>query len=433
MNDIMIRGGQIPQRAEAVDLHVRDGVIQSIAPAGLEISASQSTAVTIDASGCLILPAFVDLHTHTREPGKPHAETAVTASAAAAAGGYAVIHAMANTVPVADTVDAVLGVWKRGREIGIVDIRPVGAVTKGLQGEELAPISAMHATQAAPVVFSDDGQCVARADVMRSALQAVAGFGGVIAQHAQDPNLTAGAQANDGEPARRMGLKGWPVVAESAIVARDVLLAADTGARLHVCHVSAAQTVDVLRWAKARGIAVTAEVTPHHLLLTDDQVLTANPVFKVNPPLRTERDVQAVREALADGTIDAVATDHAPHEDEHKSCAWNEAAMGMLGLETALAVVWQTMVQTGLIDVPRLVDIMSTTPAAIGCVQAPRIEVGASAQFTVIDPRSTWIVNGADLRSLSHNTPFSGLELPVRVAATIHNGALTHHIERSGA
>ncbi|NBO46697.1 MAG: dihydroorotase, partial [Actinobacteria bacterium] len=344
-----------------------------------------------------------------------------------------VIHAMANTLPVTDTAEKVMAVWNRGRELGVVDIRPIGAVTKGLGGAELAPIAAMHDTEAAPMVFSDDGHCVSRADLMRTALRTVAEFGGVIAQHAQDPDLTSGAQANEGEPAKRMGFKGWPVVAESAIVARDVLLAADTGARLHVCHVSAAQTVEVLRWAKSRGIDVTAEVTPHHLLLTDDLILSGDPVFKVNPPLRSAHDVHAVREALADGTIDAVATDHAPHEDEHKSCAWSAAAMGMLGLETAFAIVWQVMVESGLIKHSRLIDIMSTAPARIGGVVAPKIEIDAPANLVVIDPHARWQVDSNALHSLSNNTPFLGRNLPVRVVATLHNGRLTHQTERSEA
>lgn len=433
MADITIRGVEIVGRSGPMDVHVANGVITNIVPTGFQQVNPAATTHIIDGTNCLALPAFIDLHTHTREPGKPRAETAATASAAAAAGGYCAIHAMANTLPVTDTPDAVMAVWNRGRELGIVDIRPVGAITKDLSGTDIAPIAAMHDTAAAPMLFSDDGHCVSRSDLMRAALQVVAEFGGVIAQHAQDPDLTSGAQANEGEPAKRMGLKGWPVVAESAIVARDVLLAADTEARLHVCHVSAAQTVDVLRWAKARGIAVTAEVTPHHLLLHDDLILSGDPVFKVNPPLRSTHDVHAVREALADGTIDAVATDHAPHEAEHKSCAWSDAAMGMLGLETALAVVWQVMVDTGLIDHSRLIDIMSAAPARIGGMVAPRVEVGDPGNLAVIDPHAQWQVDSKNLQSLSNNTPYLGRNLPARVVATLHNGHITHQTERSGA
>jgi len=433
--ELLFAGASMVGQTNPVDVRVIDGVIASITPAAHEgdaASVGTGHETVFDATDCLIVPAFVDLHTHTREPGKPKAETAASASATAAAGGYCVIHAMANTTPVTDSPERIMAVWQRGRDVATVNLRPVGAVTLDLAGEELAPIEAMHDTAAAPTVFSDDGHCVARADVMRAALRAVKNFDGVIAQHAQEPTLTAGAQANEGDAARRMGLSGWPAVAEAAIVARDVLLAADTGARLHVCHVSTAATVDVLRWAKDRGIPVTAEVTPHHLILTDDSVLSANPVYKVNPPLRSAADVHAVRAALADGTIDAVATDHAPHEAEHKQCAWADAAMGMIGLETALAVVWKSMIDTGLMDMQRLVEVMSTAPARIGRVSAPDLALGSTAQIAVIDPDQAWSVEGVATQSLSSNTPFGGHVLPVRVVATVFGEMFTHRVERSG-
>lgn len=426
---LVVVGAQLAGSPETVDIHIDAGLITAITPsrAGLTPPGAQ----VLHADGALALPSFIDLHTHTRDPGKPQAETVHSAGRAAAAGGYGVLHAMANTTPVTDNPETVMGVWQRGRDAALADIRPVGAITIGLQGERLAPIAAMHDTPAAPVLFSDDGHCVTRADLMRAALREVAAFDGVIAQHAQEATLTAGAQAHEGDPARRMGLPGWPAVAESVIVARDVLLAADTGARLHVCHVSTAQTVEVLRWAKARGIAVTAEVTPHHLLLTDEFIATADPVYKVNPPLRPATDVHAVREALADGTIDVVATDHAPHEDSAKSCAWQDAAMGMLGLETALAVVWQTMVGTGLIGIDRLVEVMSAAGARIARLPEPHVSVGAAARLALVAPDSPWVVDADALHSLSRNTPFTGLSMPVRVLATVHDGRITHAHERS--
>ena len=427
--ELVLAGAQLPGSPERVDIRVENGLIAAISPAQPRTAPAGGRVLRAD--GALALPAFIDLHTHTRDPGKPQAETVHSAVRAAAAGGYAVLHAMANTAPVTDTPQAVMEVWQRGQDAALADIRPVGAVTVGLQGERLAPISAMHQTPAAPVLFSDDGHCVTRADLMRAALREVAVFDGVIAQHAQEATLTAGAQAHEGDPARRMGLPGWPAVAESVIVARDVLLAADTGARLHVCHVSTAQTVDVLRWAKARGIPVTAEVTPHHLILTDDLVETADPVYKVNPPLRPASDVRAVREALADGTIDVVATDHAPHEDSAKSCSWQEAAMGMLGLETSLAVVWQTMVSTGLIGIDRLVEVMSSAAAAIARIPAPQVSVGAPARLALVAPDAAWVVERDALNSLSRNTPFAGMAMPVRVLATVYDGRITHEHERS--
>lgn len=409
---------------EAVDITVADGRIAAISPSDRDPHSGAGAEAAWDGAGLVALPAFVDLHTHIREPGKEAAETSDSASRSALAGGYCVIHAMANTTPVADSPAAVESVWRRGREVGLVGIRPVGAVTMGLSGAQLAPIAQMHDTEAAPTVFSDDGHCVERADLMRAALRAVRRFDGVIAQHAQESTLTAGAQMNEGDVAVRLGLPGWPAVAESAMVARDVMLAADTDARLHVCHVSSAQTVAVLRWAKSRGVRVTAEVTPHHLLLTDEQAATGDAVYKVNPPLRSRADVEAVREALADGTIDVVATDHAPHEASHKSCAWSDAAMGMVGLETAFSIVHEVMVASGLMGWDRLVAAMSTVPADIGSVRAPEISLGAPADFVLVDPAAVWSVEPAAMQSLSRNTPFAGRALLGSVVMNVRDGQI---------
>jgi dihydroorotase len=394
----------------------------------VQIGANLSGDQTIDADGLVLLPGLVDLHTHLREPGREDTETIATGSAAAARGGFTAVHAMANTDPVADTAEIVEQVWQRGRRAGLVEVRPVGAVSKALAGETLAELGSMARSAAAVRVFSDDGRCVHDARLMRRALEYVKPFDGVIAQHAQDPRLAdAAACAHEGPLSGRLGLPGWPAVAEESIVARDVMLAEHTGSRLHVCHVSSAGTVEVLRWAKARGIAVTAEVTPHHLLLTCDVLEGYDPLYKVNPPLRPAEDVAALRQGLADGTIDAVATDHAPHAAHDKDHAFADAAFGMLGLETALGVVALTMVETGLLDWPGVADRMSVRPAAIGRVpgQGGAIAAGAPANLTLVDPAGSWTVDPAALASRSRNTPFAGRELPARVVATVFRGRLT--------
>ncbi|MCW2656456.1 MAG: dihydroorotase [Jatrophihabitans sp.] len=413
--------GAAPLGAKPIDVLIDDGVIVSI---GRGLTGDRD----IDAAGLVLLPGFVDLHTHLREPGREDAETIATGSAAAALGGFTAVHAMANTTPVADSAEIVEQVARRGAQVGLVDVRPVGAVSKGLDGETLAEIGNMARSAAAVRVFSDDGRCVHDSRLMRRALEYVKPFGGVIAQHAQDPRLADHAAcAHEGELSGRLGLAGWPAVAEESIIARDVMLAEHTGSRLHVCHVSTAGSVEVIRWAKARGIAVTAEVTPHHLLLTCDVLSGYDPVYKVNPPLRPAADVEALRAGLADGTIDAVATDHAPHAAHDKDHAFGDAAFGMLGLETALGVVAETMVGTGLLDWAGVADRMSTRPAAIGRVagQGAALEVGAPANLTLVDPAAAWTVDPAGLASKGRNTPFAGRSLPATVVATLLRGHVT--------
>ena len=404
------------------DIGIAGGVITAIG-SGL----ATGNAQVIDATGLIALPGLVDLHTHLREPGREDAETVETGTAAAALGGYTAVHAMANTEPVADTAGVVEQVWRLGREAGHADVQPVGAVTVGLVGKQLAELGAMADSAARVRVFSDDGKCVADPLLMRRALEYVKAFDGVIAQHAQDPRLTEGAQLNEGEMSGRLGLAGWPGVAEEGIVARDCLLAAHVGSALHICHVSTAGSVEIIRWAKSKGWLVTAEVTPHHLLLTDELAVGYDPVFKVNPPLRTAADVAELRRALADGTIDCVATDHAPHPVEAKETEWAEAAWGMTGLETALRVVQLAMVDTGLLDWDGIADRMSLRPARIGRLAkhgAP-LAAGGPANITLYDPaapREAVSRNGA---SKSRNTPFAGMELPGRVVATFLRGTPT--------
>jgi dihydroorotase len=411
---------------EPTDLLLEDGVVAGI---GRDLSADGAEVVDArtEDGGLIALPGLVDLHTHLREPGREDAETVETGTQAAALGGFTAVHAMANTDPVADTAGVVEQVWRLGREAGHCDVFPVGAVTVGLAGERLAELGAMADSAARVRVFSDDGRCVSDAVLMRRALEYVKAFDGVVAQHAQEPRLTEDAQMNEGELSGRLGLRGWPAVAEEAIIARDCLLTAHVGSRLHVCHVSTAGSVEIVRWAKSKGWNVTAEACPHHLLLTDELAATYDPIYKVNPPLRSAADVEALREGLADGTIDVVATDHAPHPHEDKDCEWQAAAFGMLGLETALSVVQQTMVDTGLIDWAGVADRMSTTPAAIGRLaeHGRPIAVGEPANVVLYDASFSQVVDSTGLASLSRNTPYVGRELPGRVVATFLRGRPT--------
>jgi dihydroorotase len=409
----LIKGVSLLGDAPA-DLVIRDGVIAG--PGG-------RTDEVIDAAGLVALPGLVDLHTHLREPGREDAETVETGSRAAATGGYTAVCAMANTSPVADTAGVVEQVWRLGREAGLVDVQPIGAVTVGLAGQQLAELGAMATSAAKVRIFSDDGNCVADPRLMRRALEYVKAFDGVIAQHAEEPRLTEGAQMHEGEVSTRLGLTGWPAVAEEAIIARDVLLAEHVGSRLHVCHVSTAGSVEVLRHAKARGVRVTAEVTPHHLLLTDELAAGYDPVFKVNPPLRTAADVRALREALIEGVIDIVATDHAPHAVEDKECEWAYARPGMVGLETALPVVLHVLGEQWDLIAER----MSRTPARIAGLNGHGndLSAGSPANLTLVDPAARRVVDPAELAGRSRNTPYAGTTLPGRIVATFLRGEPT--------
>ncbi len=419
--DLLIRGARPYGAGEPVDLLVRDGVVAEI---GTGLS---GPGEVLDAGGLVLLPGFVDLHTHLREPGGEESETVETGSAAAALGGYTAVFAMPNTDPVADSAVVVEHVRRRGEEVGLVDVHPVGAVTVGLGGERMAELGTMAASRARVRVFSDDGRCVSDPVVMRRALEYASSLDAVIAQHAEDHRLTAGAQAHEGAVAARLGLAGWPAAAEETIVARDCALARDAGARLHVCHVSSARTVAVLRAAKAAGVRVSAEVTPHHLLLTDAALTGYDPVHKVNPPLRTGDDAAAMRAALAEGVLDVVATDHAPHAPQYKDTEWAAARPGMLGLQTALSVVVRACVEPGLLGWRDVARVLSERPAEIGGLadQGRPVAVGEPATFALVDPDGMWTVRGAALASRASNTPYEGMRLPATVAATVLRGRIT--------
>ena len=411
---------------DPTDILVEDERVTEVG-AGLTAEGAEIVDAATADGGLIALPGLVDLHTHLREPGREDAETVDTGTQAAALGGFTAVHAMANTDPAADTAGVVEQVWRLGREAGHCDVFPVGAVTVGLEGERLAELGAMADSAARVRVFSDDGRCVSDAVLMRRALEYVKAFDGVVAQHAQEPRLTEDAQMNEGELSGRLGLRGWPAVAEEAIIARDCLLAAHVDSRLHVCHVSTAGSVEIVRWAKSKGWNVTAEACPHHLLLTDEKALTYDPIYKVNPPLRSAADVEALRVGLADGTIDVVATDHAPHPHEDKDCEWQAAAFGMLGLETALSIVQATMVDTGLLDWAGVAERMSSKPAEIGRLSGHGrpIAAGEPASFVLYDASATRVVDPTETASLSRNTPYAGMELPGRVVATFLRGRPT--------
>lgn len=424
--------GARPYGGDPQSMLLSEGVILALGPeaeqkaAELQAGGKETDGglQRIDATGLIALPGMVDLHTHLREPGREDAETVETGSRAAALGGFTAVHAMANSDPVADTAGVVEQVHRLGLESGWTEVHPVGAVTTGLAGERLAELGAMAESEAQVRMFSDDGMCVHNPVLMRRALEYVKVFGGFIAQHAQEPLLTEGAQMHEGCVSAELGLPGWPAVAEEAIIARDVLLAEHVGSRLHICHVSTRGSVEIIRWAKARGVQVTAEVTPHHLILTDEHVRSYDPVYKVNPPLRTAEDVHALREALAEGVIDVVGTDHAPHPIEAKECEWVQAAMGMTGLETALPVLQMTMVETGLMSWERFAEVTSARPAEMAghCGQGRPLAPGEPATLILVDSEARRTVDPAQHATKGRNSPFRGLELPGQVRATFLHG-----------
>ncbi|WP_326834596.1 dihydroorotase [Amycolatopsis rhabdoformis] len=420
LGDLVLTGAA-PFGGAPVDLVLSAGRIAAVFPAGTAAGPSP-----VDGRGLVLLPAFVDLHTHLREPGGEDAETIATGTAAAAHGGYSDVFAMANCSPVTDTPERVRHVLDLAERTASCRVHAVGAITEGLAGQRLAPLDELAAAGAR--MFSDDGRCVDDPVLVRDALAAGLRTGAVVAQHAQCGRLAGEGQINAGPAAERTGLPPWPATGEETVVARDLVLAADAGAALHVCHVSTARTVALVRWAKEQGWPVTAEVTPHHLLLTDAEAASEDTRFKVNPPLRSPADVRALRAALIDGTIDAVATDHAPHTAAAKAADWCGAPFGMTGLETALAVVAEVLHTARGVDWALLAQRMSQAPARIGGISAIAgrpIAVGEPATFTLVDPLARWTVDPADTAGRSHNTPFGGLSFTHRPVATVVDGHVT--------
>lgn len=421
-NPLLIKNIRLYGEGEPTNVLIRGGVIDAIGP---EVQAED--AETIDGGGNVLLPGLVDMHVHLREPGREDTETIESGSKAAAKGGFTAVFTMANTTPVTDQPIIAESVWAKSQALGLCDVHPVGSITKGLEGKSLTEFGMMARSDAKVRMFSDDGKCVQNPQLMRRALEYAKGMDVLLAQHAEDDRMTGGSSAHEGENAARLGLRGWPRVAEESIVARDALLARDYGNRVHICHASAQGTVELVQWAKEHDIPLTAEVTPHHLLMTDDKLRTYDGLFRVNPPLREQRDTEALRQALLDGTIDCVATDHAPHGSEDKCVEFENARPGMLGLESSLAVIAKLFVETGLADWRFIARVMSERPAEITRLpgHGRPLEVGEPANLTIVDPQHHWVSDSAQLASKSQNNPYAGEEFGARVTHTILRGSVT--------
>jgi dihydroorotase len=420
---VLFRGARLVDpasgRDEGVDVLVTDGQV-----AGMGREASPTGATVLDCAGLILAPGLVDLHTHLREPGREDKETVETGSRAAAMGGFTAITAMANTEPVADNAAVIQEVLALAEKAGLCDVFPVGAVTRGLEGESLSDIGEM--ATAGVRMFSDDGKCVQRARVLRMALEYANAFDVIIAQHCEEESLAEGAQMHEGYYSSVLGLAGQPREAEEAIVARDLQLARLTRGRLHICHLSSAGSVELVRRARAEGLRVTAEATPHHLALTDEDLSGYDTNLKVNPPIRSEDDREALRAGIRDGTIDAVATDHAPHAVEEKEQEFDRAPPGTIGLETALAVSLTELVHSGAVPLVRVLEALSTAPARIlrAAGQGGPVEPGADANLVAFDPEAEWVVE-APFASKSRNSAFIGRTVRGRVVHTMSRGELT--------
>ena len=422
MSELLLAGGRvIDETGERIaDVRVVDDVIAEVGPA-LDASAG---ALVLDAGGCIVAPGLVDIQVHFRDPGREDAETIETGARAAALGGCTAVVCMPNTEPPLDDAAVVQSVLERGRQAACA-VFAAGCITKGRRGEELAPMGELY--DLGVRVFTDDGDCVADARVMRGAFEYLSALpGSVLAQHAEDPALVTGGHMHEGAWSARLGIPGRPAEAESSIVARDLALAKLTGGRYHVLHVSSGQTVALIRAAKADGVRVTAECTPQHLVLTDAACAGFDPVFKMNPPLREQADVDALRAGLLDGTIDAIATDHAPHAPETKAAPFEEAPPGMLGVETALAVVLTTLVEPGFLSISDALGALSWRPARVSALDVHGhgrpVASGQAANICVIDPAKRWVVDSTRLASRSTNSPWNEWKLTGKVRHTILNG-----------
>ena len=424
-NAVLLKGVLIYGEGEPQDVLLSDGVIAKI---GADLSTeAPAEAEVLDLSGQVLLPGLVDMHVHLREPGREDTETIASGSAAAAKGGFTAVFTMANTSPVMDDPAIAESVWYKGQNTNLCDVHPVGSISKGLEGKELTEFGMMADSDAKVRMFSDDGKCVDDPRLMRRAIEYSRGMDVLLAQHCEEPRLTEGAVAHEGETAARLGLRGWPRVAEESIVARDALMARDYGGRIHICHASTEGTVELLRWAKGQDIPLSAEVTPHHLILTDSRLETFDGVNRVNPPLREERDTLALRQALIDGVVDCVATDHAPHSSEEKCCEFDQARPGMLGLETSLAIIADLFVINGDQDWRFVAKVMSERPAEITKLpgHGRPIAEGEPANLCVVDANASWIAEAKEMASKSENNPYEGMPMPVRVSTTILRGKVT--------
>lgn len=424
-NELVLRGILVYGEGEPTDVLVRDGLIAEIGPEAAAHAASEAEVLDLD--GQILLPGLVDMHVHLREPGREDTETVATGSASAAQGGFTAVFTMANTAPVMDNPTVAETVWYKGQKTNLCDVHPVGSISKGLEGKELTEFGMMADSDAKVRMFSDDGKCVDDPRLMRRAIEYSRGVDVLLAQHCEEPRLTEGAVAHEGENAARLGLRGWPRVAEESIVARDAIMARDYGGRVHICHASTEGTVELLKWAKSQDIPLTAEVTPHHLILTDERLETFDGVNRVNPPLREQRDTLALRQALIDGIVDCVATDHAPHGSEEKCCEFDKARPGMLGLETSLALIARIFVLNGDQDWRFVARVMSERPAQITKLpgHGRPIAVGEPANLCVVDTNTSWVAEGEKMASKSRNTPYEGMDMPVKISTTILRGKVT--------
>ncbi len=415
---LIIRGARLVEASGERDADVAVAGT-AIADIGVGLAVPPGAQV-IDASGLLLLPGLCDMHVHLREPGEEDKETVATGAAAAVCGGFTDVACMPNTNPAIDDQSGVRFVSERAAAAGLARVHVIAAVTLGREGAQLTEMAELR--EAGAVAFSDDGAAVKSAEIMRRALEYGRMVGAPIIDHCEDRDLAAGGVMNEGRVATELGLPGMPAAAEDLMVARDVILAELTGAHVHIAHISTRGAVELVRQAKARGVKVTAEATPHHLVLTDEAVRSFDPATKMNPPLRTSADVMALREGLRDGTIDAIATDHAPHTDHEKELEFDRAPFGVIGLETAFSLMLTELVDSGAVDLPGLVRMMSLSPRRILGLPGGVLAPGEPADLTLVDPEARWQVDPARFRSKSRNTPFAGFRLRGEVVATIVGG-----------